>query len=97
MAAPARDPIAWQFAENLVLLRRRARLSQEQLGFGSGLHRTEIGQLERGNRLPRIDTLIKLSGTLKVPPGDLLKGMAWKPARGPGGRFITTAGKETAD
>lgn len=87
------DSIAWQFSENLLLARRRAGLSQEQLGFGAGLHRTEIGQLENGHRLPRIDTLVKLAGALSVPPGDLLKGMAWKPAKGLGGRFLTSASR----
>jgi transcriptional regulator with XRE-family HTH domain len=76
------------FSENLLLARRRADLSQEELGFLASLHRTEIGQLERGHRLPRIDTVVKLAGALSLPPGDLLKGMAWKPSREPSGRFI---------
>ena len=88
------NAIAWQFAENLLIARRRAGLSQEQLGFGAGLHRTEIGELERGHRLPRIDTVIKLAGALELPPGDLLKGMAWKPGRWPSGRFLTSAPKQ---
>jgi transcriptional regulator with XRE-family HTH domain len=69
--------VAQEFSLNLLVARRRADLSQEELGFRASLHRTEIGQLERGTRLPRIDTVVKLSGALKVPPGDLLKGMAW--------------------
>jgi transcriptional regulator with XRE-family HTH domain len=94
MSGPRRDPIAWQFAENLFVARRRAGISQEQLGFGANLHRTEIGQLERGTRLPRIDTLVKLAGSLKLPPGDLLKGIAWIPSPGPRGRFVTSAPKQ---
>lgn len=77
------------FGENLMVYRKRAGLSQEELGFLASLHRTEISQLERGVRLARIDTLIKLAGALKVPPGDLLKGMAWKPSRVRRGNFIT--------
>jgi transcriptional regulator with XRE-family HTH domain len=73
------DAIAWQFAENLVITRKRARVSQEELGFRADLHRTEIGQLERGHRLPRIDTVVKLAGALSVEPGDLMVGMKWKP------------------
>jgi transcriptional regulator with XRE-family HTH domain len=79
------------FGENVLLTRRLADFSQEELGFLASLHRTEIGQLERGVRLPRIDTVIKLAGALEVPPGDLLKGMAWKPSRAPNGKFITRA------
>jgi transcriptional regulator with XRE-family HTH domain len=82
--------VAEKFGENLMVHRRRARLSQEDVGFATGLHRTEIGQLERGQRLPRIDTLIKLAGALSVPPGDLLKGIAWKPSRTRRGRFLAS-------
>jgi transcriptional regulator with XRE-family HTH domain len=69
--------VAERFGENLMIYRRRVGLSQEELGFRASLHRTEIGELERGVRVPRIDTLIKLAGALSVPPGDLLKGIAW--------------------
>jgi transcriptional regulator with XRE-family HTH domain len=79
--------IAARFGENLTLYRRRVGLSQEELGFRASLHRTEIGQLERGVRLPRIDTLIKLAGSLSIPPGDLLKGVAWTPGGTKVGRF----------
>jgi transcriptional regulator with XRE-family HTH domain len=79
--------VAARFGENLILYRRRANLSQEELGFRASLHRTEIGQLERGVRLARIDTLIKLAGALSIPPGDLLKGIAWTPGGTRVGRF----------
>lgn len=78
---------AEKFGENLMLYRRRADLSQEALGFAAGLHRTEISQLERGLRVPKIDTLIKLAGALSLPPGDLLKGMAWSPGAMRTGKF----------
>ena len=54
-------------------------MSQEELGELAGLHRTEIGMLERGIRLFRIDTLIKLAGALEVTSGELLKGIDWSP------------------
>lgn len=79
--------VAARFGENLMLYRKRANLSQEELGFRASLHRTEISQLERGVRLARIDTLVKLAGALSVPPGDLLKGMAWSPGGTRVGRF----------
>jgi transcriptional regulator with XRE-family HTH domain len=79
--------VAERFGENLMLYRRRVGLSQEELGFRSSLHRTEIGELERGVRVPRIDTLVKLAGALSVPPGDLLKGMAWVSVPARPGRF----------
>lgn len=68
-----------QFRANLVQTRKGAALSQEELGALAGLHRTEIGMLERGIRLPRIDTLVKLAGALEVEPGELLRGIEWSP------------------
>jgi transcriptional regulator with XRE-family HTH domain len=69
--------IAARFGENLVRCRKRAGLSQEELGFRASLHRTEIGMLERGIRLARIDTLVKLAGAMGVEPGELLDGLDW--------------------
>jgi len=70
--------VADRFRDNLVRLRKAAGLSQEELGYRSGLHRTEIGMLEHGHRLPRIDTLVKLSRGLEVLPGVFLEGIEWK-------------------
>lgn len=71
--------VAQVFGANIVRARERAKLSQEEVGFRASLHRTEVGQLERGIRLARIDTVVKLAGALGVPPGSLLDGMAWTP------------------
>jgi transcriptional regulator with XRE-family HTH domain len=64
-----------QFGWNLARRRKRAGLSQEELSVRASLHRTAVGQLERGERVARVDTLIKLSGSLDIPPGDLLEGL----------------------
>ncbi len=71
---------ASRFAQNLRRCRRVAGISQETLGLRAGLHRTEIGLLERGSRTPRIDTVLKLATALKVKPADLLDGIAWVPS-----------------
>jgi transcriptional regulator with XRE-family HTH domain len=71
--------IAARFGDNLARCRKRADLSQDELSVRASVHRTEISQLERGLRIARIDTLIKLAGSLEVPPEDLLAGMAWDP------------------
>jgi len=81
---------ARRFGENLVCCRKQAGLSQEELGERANLHRTAIGLLERGARVPRIDTLVKLAAALEVPPCDLLDGMVWKPGSATEGRFIET-------
>jgi len=79
--------IAARFGDNLFHARKAAGLSQEELGFRSGLHRTEIGLLERGSRIPRIDTLVKLSGALSVSPLELIAGIEWSPASTLSGGF----------
>lgn len=41
--------------------------------------------LERGVRIPRIDTLVKLAGSIEVPASELLEGIEWRvppPTRG---------------
>lgn len=69
--------IAVRFAENLLALRGRSGLSQGGTAERSGLHITEVGLLERGLRLPRLDTIVKLAGALGVEPCVLLVGMEW--------------------
>ena len=64
------------FAENLSELRRGAGLSQVGLADRAGLARTEVSLLERGKRLPRLDTIVKLGGGLEIEPCRLLIGMA---------------------
>ncbi|HEX5762832.1 MAG TPA: helix-turn-helix transcriptional regulator [Solirubrobacterales bacterium] len=82
--------VARRFGDNLVRCRKRAGLSQEELSFRAALHRTQIGLLERGGRLPRIDTLVKLAGALGVPPDCLLDGISWKPGSATVGGFEAT-------
>lgn len=71
--------VAACFGKNLRSCRARAELSQEDLGMRASLHRTEVGLLERGARVPRIDTLVKIASALSVSPCELLVGIAWKP------------------
>jgi transcriptional regulator with XRE-family HTH domain len=68
-----------RFGRNLARHRTRAGLSQEELGVRASLHRTAVGQLERGERIARVDTLIKLAGSLGITPGDLLEDLSWEP------------------
>lgn len=79
--------VARRFGENLALCRKTAGLSQEQLGQLASLHRTEIGLLERGARVPRIDTLLKLAAALDIAPPGLLEGISWEPGEMRPGRF----------
>jgi len=73
--------ISERFGANLRRRRRLLNLSQEQLGQLASLHRTAIGMLEQGERMPRIDTLVKVAVSLEATPNDLLEGIDWLPAR----------------
>ena len=71
--------VAHRFGENLRRVRRQTDISQEEVSFRAGLHRTEVGLLERGARVPRIDTLMKLCAALGVRIDcALLDGIAWR-------------------
>lgn len=79
--------IAARFGDNLARCRKHADLSQDELSVRASLHRTEISQLERGLRLARVDTLIKLTGALEVSADELLAGMSWDPGGTRIGKF----------
>jgi transcriptional regulator with XRE-family HTH domain len=87
----AKVGIAASFGSNLSRCRRRAGLSQEELAVRASLHRTAVGQLERGERVARVDTLIKLAGSLGIPPAELLEGMGWQPGETRIGQFSSEA------
>lgn len=83
-----REAVARQFGKNIVRARKRLGLSQEDVAFRASIHRTEIGMLERGVRVPQIDTFVKLAAALEVTPGVLLDGISWEPGYRPtGGGF----------
>jgi transcriptional regulator with XRE-family HTH domain len=79
--------IAARFGDNLVRCRKRADLSQDELSVRASVHRTEISQLERGLRIARVDTLIKLAASLEVSADELLAGMSWDPGGTRIGKF----------
>jgi len=71
--------LAEHFGRRLWHRRRLACLSQEELGRLLDVHRTEIGLLERGRRVPRLDTVLKLSAGVEVSPCELIAGLRWQP------------------
>lgn len=84
--------IAARFGKNIARCRKRAGQSQEELSIRASLHRTEVSQLERGLRLARIDTLVKVAGALGVSPDELLTGIEWSPGSATIGEFsVATA------
>jgi transcriptional regulator with XRE-family HTH domain len=70
------DVVREQLGSNLRRRRREAGLSQERLAELCDLHRTEIGLLERGERSPRLETLVTLARGLELSSlCDLLDGI----------------------
>lgn len=84
-----RDIVLKRVADNLRRARRKTDLSQETLGILAGLHRTEIGMLENAERIPRIDSVVKLATVLEIPVDQLVDGLTWEPPRrlGEAGQF----------
>jgi transcriptional regulator with XRE-family HTH domain len=53
-------------------LRARRDLSQEELGFRSGLHRNYVGAIERGEINPTFRVLLKLERGLAMPLSEIV-------------------------
>lgn len=80
MDAPMRDrKILERLGENLLEARRQAGCSQAELARRSCLHPTYVSYIERGMRLPRIDTVMRLAGALDVGVEVLVRGIEWSP------------------
>ena len=54
------------FGNALQRLRKKHDLSQEELAFRVGIHRTYISQLERGLKSPSLRTIGKICDELKL-------------------------------
>ncbi len=61
------------FGKRLSLLRKILGWSQERLALESGLARSYIGGIERGQRNLSLINICRLADTLKLPPTELLK------------------------
>lgn len=93
MARERNDRLALHFGDNLRACRRHVRLSQEELAARAGLHRTEIGLLEGGGRVPSIETLLRVAAGVEASEARLLTGIDWVPSveRGRMGAFVFSA------
>lgn len=64
--------VSRKIGQNLRKIRERKNVTQEQLALDAGLNRAYIGYIERGERNPSTETLVKIAKALKVSPKDLL-------------------------
>ncbi len=69
---PEKTDPRWLFGRRLVSLRKGKGLSQEQLALQSGLARSYLGGVERGQRNIALLNICRLAVTLEVAPGKLL-------------------------
>jgi transcriptional regulator with XRE-family HTH domain len=58
--------IAKKVGERIRLLRQQRGISQEQLAFKAGITPSYLGQIERGEKSPTIDSLDKVATALNV-------------------------------
>ncbi|MFZ3001612.1 helix-turn-helix domain-containing protein [Undibacterium sp. Ji50W] len=70
---PAREPAKIRFGVRLRHAREILTLSQEVLAEKAGLHRTYIGQVERGERNISIDNMEKLADAVGLEVWDMLR------------------------
>jgi len=75
---PQAAEVSRLLGRNLVEFRGRVGLSQQNAADRAGLHRTHVALIEAGQRLPRLDTIVKLGGAVEVSPCELLIGIPWK-------------------
>ena len=73
--SPGHSPagVEISFGQILRKLRESAALSQEQLAFRSGHHRTYISLLERGLRSPSLQAIVKISAALEISPDEIVR------------------------
>lgn len=59
------------FGQRVAKLRRENGFSQEQFAFECGVDRTYIGIIERGEKSPTLNTIVKIAKALKISKSEL--------------------------
>lgn len=62
-----------RFGERVRQLRLTIGLSQEDLAFKAGVHRTYLGSIERGERNPSLKNIAAIANALGVDISDLFR------------------------
>ncbi len=66
------------FGRQITSLRQRLGISQEELGFRIGVHRTYVSQIERGIKSPTLGVILKLARALEFSAGKLMSAVERK-------------------
>jgi XRE family transcriptional regulator, regulator of sulfur utilization len=64
--------LASSFGVTVRKLRLSANVSQEALAALAGIDRAYMGRIERGQFMPSLDMVVRISQALAVPAGDLV-------------------------
>jgi transcriptional regulator with XRE-family HTH domain len=67
-----REKIRIEFGNLLRQKRKEKGISQEELAFQSGLHRTYVGSVERGERNLSLENIFIFAKALSCNPKDLI-------------------------
>jgi len=59
--------------EAIRTLRKKQNISQEDLAFDAGVHRTYMGALERGERNVSLENILKVAGSLHIKAAELFR------------------------
>lgn len=70
-----RSPDHAAFGRAIRRTRGRAGMSQEELAHRSGLHRTYLGGIERGERNPSLANILRIARALEIGPAELMRRM----------------------
>lgn len=68
----SRPSLEQSFGKVLRHAREQAEISQEELSFRAGVHRTYVSQIERGLKSPTLGVLFRLSGAVGIKPSELI-------------------------
>lgn len=61
-----------RFGECIRSERKARKLSQERLAFESELSLTYVGELERGEKMPSLDVVLRIAKALEMTGADLM-------------------------
>ena len=86
---PTDEIVARYFGENVRRMRQGLGYSQERLAQLCSLHRSAVNEIENGQRLPRLDTILKMMKVLEATPEELLLGVpVWVPGLSHSGEWV---------
>jgi transcriptional regulator with XRE-family HTH domain len=73
--ADSLDTPGGSFGANLKAIRRRRGFTREELSAQAGIDVATVHRLERGDRQPRLPTLLSLAEALDVSGSELIDGL----------------------